>query len=340
LLGTPGGVVDLRTGELRSTAPEDYITKLTAVAPADNVDCPRWLQFMREATNNDQALIAFLQQFCGYALTGDIKEHALMFVHGNGGTGKSKFQNTIAGILRDYCVTAAMETFTASPTDRHTTEVAMLRGARLVIASETEEGRAWAESRIKQMTGGDPITARFMRQDNFTFTPQFKLLLIGNHKPALRNVDDAARRRFNIVPFTHKPLVPDLDLETKLRAEWPGILRWMIDGSLMWQRFGLVRPQVVMDVTSEYFEEQDLIRQWIEECCETGKATLSDTSSSLFKSWSKWTSANGEKPGTSVRFSEALKKQGFAPYRSNKARGFRGIEAKPDIVNQHWSDTQ
>jgi putative DNA primase/helicase len=260
LLGTPGGVVDLRTGLIRDSRPEDYITKLTAVSPTKTMDCPRWLQFLREATNDDQQLIYFLQQFCGYALTGDVKEHALMFIHGTAGTGKSKFQNTVAGVLADYCTTATMETFTASPNDRHSTEVAMLRGARLVIASETEEGRAWAEARIERMTGGDPISARFMRQDNFTFMPQFKLLLIGNHKPALRNVDDAARRRFNIVPFMHKPPVPDVDLEEKLRAEWPGILRWMIEGCINWQKRGLVRPQIVLDVTSEYFEEQDLIR--------------------------------------------------------------------------------
>jgi putative DNA primase/helicase len=170
--------------------------------------------------------------------------------------------------------------------------------------------------------------------------PQFKLLLIGNHKPALRNVDDAARRRFNIVPFMHKPPVPDFDLEDKLRAEWPGILRWMVEGCINWQKRGLVRPQVVLDVTSEYFEEQDLIRHWLNECCETGKVTLSDTSSNLFKSWGKWAIANGEKPGTSVRFVEALKKQGFAQYRSNKARGFRGIEAKPEPVAKHWSDAE
>jgi putative DNA primase/helicase len=214
----------------------------------------------------------------------------------------------------------------------------MLHGARLVTASETEEGRAWAESRIKQLTGGDKISARFMRQDFFEFTPQFKLLLIGNHQPTLRNVDDAARRRFNIVPFIHKPPTPDRDLEAKLRAEWPGILRWMIDGCLIWQRFGLVRPQVVLETTEEYFSEQDSIRQWIEDRCETGKGTLTDTSTNLFRSWTAWATANGEKPGTTKWFAQALRRHGFRPYRKEKARGFFGIEAKPDPVRQHWSD--
>ena len=261
------------------------------------------------------------------------------FEDGGGGNGKSVFQNTIAGILNDYAATAAMDTFTASNSDRHPTDLAMLRGARMVTASETEVGRSWAEARIKQMTGGDPITAHFMRRDNFTYQPQFKLLLIGNHQPSLRNVDDAVQRRFNIVPFIHKPVAPDRDLEAKLRAEWPGILRWMIEGCLMWQKSGLVRPQVVLDATEEYFAEQDSVRQWIEDKCDTGKGTLSDTSANLFRSWSAWANANGEKPGSNKWFSSILEKQGFKKQRGNKGRRFMGIEAKPDIVRQHWSES-
>jgi putative DNA primase/helicase len=337
LLGTPAGTVDLRTGTLMDAQPDHYITKATAVAPAETADCPRWMQFLREATNGDQALIDFLQQFAGYALTGDTKEHALLFVYGGGGNGKSVFQNTIAGIMADYATAAAMETFVASSMDRHPTDLAMLRGARLVTASETEEGRAWAEARIKQMTGGDRIRARYMRQDFFEYLPQFKLLLIGNHQPSLHNVDDGARRRFNIIPFIHKPEAPDRDLEARLRAEWPGILRWAIEGCLIWQRNGLVRPQVVLDATEEYFESQDLIRHWIEERCETGKA-LADTRGNLFRSWSTWANANGEPPRSAKWFVQAMRRLGFKQYRQNRARGFFGIEAKPDVVASHWSD--
>jgi putative DNA primase/helicase len=338
LLGTPAGTVDLRTGEIREAQPDDFITKATAVAPAETADCPRWIQFLQEATNGDPGLIEFLQHFTGYALTGDIKEHALLFVYGDGGNGKGVFLNTIASVMADYAVAAAMETFVSSNTDKHPTDLAMLRGARLVYASETEEGRNWAESRIKQMTGGDRIRARFMRQDFFEYLPQFKLLLIGNHQPNLRNIDDAARRRFNIVPFVHKPAMPDRDLEAKLRAEWPGILRWMIEGCLAWQRNGLVRPQVVLNATEEYFGEQDSIRQWIEECCETGKGTMSDTSTNLFRSWSAWANSHGEKPGSMKWFTQALRRQGYRQYRNKQARGFFGIEAKPEAVGTHWSE--
>ena len=326
LLGTSGGTIELRSGNLRPASREDYITKQTAVVPADTADCPNWLQFLREATKGDDELIAFLQRFSGYALTGDIKEHMLLFIYGGGTNGKGVFQRTVAGILGDYCCTAAMDTFTASNWEKHPTDLAMLRGARMVQASETEEGRAWAESRIKQMTGGDPISARFMRQDFFKYMPQFKLLLIGNHKPTLRNVDDAARRRFHIVPFIHKPAIVDKDLEEKkLKPEWPAIFRWMIDGCLGWQRLGLEPPPIVISTTKEYFAEQDLVKQWIEEKCVT-KDTSSDTSANLYKSWFTWAEDNGEKPGSTRWFSQALLRLGYEKQTDTSRRGFKGIE--------------
>jgi putative DNA primase/helicase len=222
----------LRTGELRPAQRGDHITKSTAVAPSARADCPRWFDFLRQATRGDDGLMRFMQQVAGYGLTGDICEHALFFIYGPGGNGKTVFLNTVKSILGDYATTAAMDTFMANHHDRHPTDLAMLRGARLVSVSETEEGRAWTESRIKQLTGGDPISARFMRQDFFEYRPQFKLLIIGNHKPSLRNVADAARRRFNLIPFIHKPETPDRQLEEKLKSEWPGILRWAINGAL------------------------------------------------------------------------------------------------------------
>jgi putative DNA primase/helicase len=201
LLGTPAGVVNLRTGILRPAERTGYITRQAAVAPDVTAGRLLWDRFLEEATLDDKGLQRFLQQVAGYCLTGDVREHALFFVYGPGGNGKSVFLNVLAGLMGDYATTAAMDSFTASVTDKHPTDLAMLQGARMVSASETEEGRAWAESRIKQMTGGDTIRARFMRQDFFEYRPQFKLVIVGNHKPVLRNVDDAARRRFNIIPF-------------------------------------------------------------------------------------------------------------------------------------------
>lgn len=331
LLGTPGGTIDLRTGKLRRANPDDGISRETAIAPSEHADCPLWLRFLDETTGGDEELIRFLKQWCGCALTGDTCEHALVFVYGPGGNGKSVFLNVLTGILSAYATTAAMDTFTASQGDKHPTDLAMLRGARLVTASETEEGRAWAESRIKSITGGDPISARFMREDFFTFVPQFKLTIVGNHAPVLKNVDDAARRRFNIVPFTRKPAKPDRDLETKLKAEWPGILRWMIDGCLDWQANGLVRPESVNAATAEYFAEQDLFRQWLDDECELEPDNPHkwETTAELFASWTGYAKAAGEPAGTLKAFAPAMRRHGLRQYRSPAVRGWSGLRLRP-----------
>jgi putative DNA primase/helicase len=336
LLGTPGGTVELRTGVLRQSNPSEGLTKSTAVAPAETVDCPLWLAFLEEATGGDHELIRFLQQWAGYALTADTREHALVFIYGLGGNGKSVFLNALTGILATYAVTAAMDTFTASKGDKHPTDLAMLRGARLVTASETDKDKAWAESRIKHMTGGDPISARFMRQDFFTFRPNFKLTIIGNHKPVLKNVDDAERRRFNIVPFNRKPAVIDRQLEQKLRAEWPGILKWMIEGCLDWQANGLVRPSSVAEATETYFADQDLFSQWLDDECEVdiGNPHKWDTIAALYSSWALYAKNAGEEPGTVKAFGPNMLRKGLEPKRTKMARGFSGIRLKPQKTHE------
>ncbi|MFT8246961.1 phage/plasmid primase, P4 family [Roseomonas sp. BN140053] len=340
LLGTPGGTVDLRTGELRPARPADHISRSAAITPADTASCPAWLAFLDQATGGDQELIAFLQRWLGYCLTGITSEHALLFVYGPGGNGKGVLLNTVAGILGSYSTTAAIDTFTAAQGDRHPTDLAMLHGARMVMATETEEGRAWAEARIKVMTGGDPISARFMRQDFFTFTPAFKLTISGNHKPALRNVDDAARRRFNVVPFLHKPAKPDPNLPETLRAEWPGILRWMIEGCLAWQRDGLARPRAVLDATTEYFAEQDVLAQWVEECCEQDRV-YGETSAALFASWRAFATSRAEEPRNAKWFATMLERQGFQRVKDCdqfRGRGFRGLRIIPEASTEHWGN--
>jgi len=330
-LGTPGGTVDLKTGLLSPADRDDGITKLTAVAPAETAHCPLWLKFLSESTGNDVGLIRYLQQWCGYALTGDTREHALVFVYGGGGNGKSVFLNTMSGIASQYAVVAPMDTFTASRDGRHPTDLAMLRGARLVIASETEEGKAWAEARIKQVTGGDEISARFMRQDFFTFKPQFKLTIVGNHKPVLQNVDEAARRRFNIIPFTLKPEKPDRQLEAKLRDEWPGIFRWVIDGCLDWQAHGLIRPESIVTATNEYFEEQDLFGQWLEECCDVERNNPHkwENATVLLESWRAYAESAGEKPATTRSMSNTLVSRGFSKKRvTGGATAYTGLMLK------------
>lgn len=313
VVGTPGGVVDLKNGRSRPAAPSDMITKRLSVAPAQTPQCPRWLKFLDESTGGDFDLIRFLQQWCGYSLTGITREHALVFMYGGGGNGKSVFLNTLSGILGDYATQASMDTFTASKHDRHPTDLAALRGSRVVTASETEEGRAWAEARIKALTGGDKISARFMRQDFFEFTPQFKLIIAGNHRPTLRNIDPAMQRRLNIVPFTRKPATPDHDLENKLKAEFPGILRWMIDGALDWQQNGLIRPDSVSAATAAYFEENDLFGTFLQERCETDTDNdrWFESAAGLFKRWQEYAIAAGDDPASARWMGENMARRGF-----------------------------
>lgn len=307
LLGTPTGTIDLRTGILSDPDKDLRITKLTGAAPAHG-EPTLWLRFLRDSLGGDEEMITFLQLWCGYCLTGLTSAHALLFIYGPGGNGKSVFLNTVTSIMGDYAVTAAMETFAESRGDRHSTELAMLRGARLVTASETEEGRAWAEARIKALTGGDPITARFMRQDNFTFRPQFKLTIAGNHAPALRNVDEAMRRRFNIAPFVIKPANPDRQLEEKLVQEWPQILAWMIAGARQYLAGGLTRPAAIVEATNEYFAEQDVFGQWVEQRCILREGAF-EASAKLYADWEAYAKANGEIPGTAKSFGAAMRKR-------------------------------
>jgi putative DNA primase/helicase len=312
LLGTPGGVVDLRTGELRPARRGDGMTKLAAVAPADGGEPTGWLRFLREAAGGDDELVAFIQRMCGYALSGDTSEQCLFFLYGPGRNGKNVFYLTLSGILRDYWRMSAMGTLTAGADARHSTDLAMLRGARLVTASETDEGGAWAEARIKGLTGGDPITARFTHKDNFTFKPEFKLVIIGNHKPTLSSVDEALRRRFHFLPFVRTPAEPISKLEDVLVAEWPRILRWMIDGCMEWQAAGLRPPAAVLAETGTYFEDQDLLGQWVKESCDVDVDQW-EIGQKLYESYCRFLEYAGEKKIGRKTFTQVMRKRGFPP---------------------------
>jgi putative DNA primase/helicase len=299
LLNTPGGNIDLRTGQQHAHNSADHITHLSNVAPGGA--CPVWRRFLERVSNGDRSLQDFLRRMAGYALTGSTREHALFFLYGTGANGKSVFINTVSGVIGTYHRTAPIETFTASIIDRHPTDLAGLRGARLVTATETEEGRRWAESKIKSLTGGDKIAARFMRTDFFEYQPQFKLVIAGNHRPGLRSVDEAIRRRFNLVPFTITIPADERDetLTDRLREEWAGILAWMIDGCVDWQERGLCPPDVVSAATVAYLEGEDALAAWIDERCERDPNAW-DTISGLFSDWKAWAERAGEYVGSAA----------------------------------------
>jgi putative DNA primase/helicase len=241
------------------------------------------------------------------------------------------FVNTLATILGDYEANAPMDTFMETRNDRHPTDMAGLRGARFVSATETEQGRRWAESKIKNLTGGDKISARFMRQDFFEYFPQFKLIVAGNHKPAIRNIDEAMKRRLHLIPFTITvpPERRDKLLQQKLLAERDGILVWAVQGCLDWQRLGrLDPPQPVLDATDEYFEAEDALGRWLDErCLRTGNAK--SLTAELFNDWKQWAESAGEFIGSQRRFSDLLITRGVEKWRNSAGvRGFIGLGLK------------
>lgn len=330
-LNTPGGVVDLRTGQLTPHDPAQYHSQQTAATPDDAAPCPRWRAFLAQCTGGDAALERFLQKVAGYALTGSIREHALFFLYGTGGNGKGVFLNTLHRVLGTYADVAPIETFTESKGERHPTELAALRGRRLVIAQETEEGRRWAEARLKALTGGDAISARVMRGDFFTFQPQFKLVIAGNHRPHLRGVDDAMRRRLHLVPFAHQ--VPaaerDADLPAKLEAEWPGILAWAVEGCALWLEEELRPPAAVQAATADYFSAEDGFAAWLDECCDCVPGAWA-SGADLFASWSAYAERGGEHAGSAKRLTQKLEAAGFTPVRRHGGtRGFAGLAIRP-----------
>lgn len=329
-LGTPNGTVELQTGELRAPDPSDYITRLTAVSPAPiGTQCPLWLAFLTKVMDGNLDMVDYLQRVAGYALTGSTQEHCLWFAYGTGRNGKGVFINTLTKILGDYSAVASVETFVDTKNPQHSTDLAMLRGARLVTAQETEEGRRWAEAKIKGLTGGDPITARFMRQDFFTYDPNFKILIAGNHKPGLRAVDEAMKARMRFVPFkvTIAEDERDAELAEKLKAEWPAILRWAIEGCLEWQEGGLRTPLLVREATDEYMAEEDAFLIWLEEWCVREKGAH-ETNEALFKSWKSWADAAGEMAGSQKRFSQTMQAHGFSSGKHREKRGFYGARLK------------
>jgi len=266
LLGTPDGVVDLRTGTLRLAERGDMITKMTSTAPAPPGTVPQaWLSFLHDVFANDAELVAFMQRLAGYALTGMTTEHKLFFLYGTGRNGKSTFLNALCDLWDDYARRASSEIFLNTHGDKHATGLAGLQGARLVIGSELPKGRTWDESALKDLTGGDRLTARKMRQDFFDFDPQMTLIIAGNTMPSFRGVDEAMRSRMVLVPFTTfiPPERRDKDLGDKLKAEGPAILRWAIDGALEWQRNGLGVPESVQAASTEYIDGEDVLGEFL-----------------------------------------------------------------------------
>jgi putative DNA primase/helicase len=324
LLNTTAGIIDLETGEIGPHDPERLLTQITSTSPGG--DCPRWRTFLTEITGGDADLEAYLARLAGYCLTGSTAEQVFAFFQGSGANGKSVFLQTIAAVMGTYAATATLDTFMETKAGRHLTELAGLRSARIVIVPETEAGRSWAEGRIKMVTGGEKVRANFMHRDHFEFVPRFKLVVMGNHRPALTGVGEAMRRRMQVVPFavTIPPDRRDPKLITTLMAERAGILGWMLDGCAEWQRIGLAAPDCVRVAAEDYFDSEDVVGQWIDETCQLGPNERA-ASRALYASWVKWCDAEGHSPGSARALGEALRARGFKPAKVAKGRGRAGI---------------
>jgi putative DNA primase/helicase len=319
LLNCENGTLDLRTGEQHPHRRDDLITKLTPVAYDPDAKAPTWEAFL-ERVLPSEALRRFVQRVVGYALTGDVSEQILPFLYGPGANGKSTLVNVILEMTGDYGKQAAPDLLVVKQ-GTHPTELADLFGARFVPSIEVEDGRRMAESLVKQLTGGDKIKGRFMRQDFWEFHPTHKVFLVANHRPTVRGTDHAIWRRIKMVPFdvTIPKEEQDPRLPEKLGEELPGILAWAVRGCLQWQREGLGEPEEVRSATEGYRAEMDVLGAFIDErCVESPRAKAGATP--LYEEYTDWCTTMGEGAETQTRFGKRLAERGFEKVRDPKSR--------------------
>jgi putative DNA primase/helicase len=323
LLNVLNGTLDLRTGQLRPHDRADLLTKVCPVEYDPDAGCPLWTQFLHRVMDGNGDLVNYLRRVVGYSLTGDVSEQVLFFFYGTGANGKSTFLTTVREMLGDYACQAVSELLMMKAHESHPTERADLFGRRFVATIETDEGKRLAESLMKQLTGGDAVKARRMRQDFFEFDQTWKIVLAANHKPAVRGQDHANWRRIKLVPWTVTIADDerDKDLPRKLKAERAGILAWAVRGCLDWQRSGLGEPEEVKAATDAYRAEQDLVAGFVADQCFTHPSAKA-TPSALYKAYAAW---SGDTLMKQRQFGDRLEALGYKRERSNKSRFHTGL---------------
>lgn len=317
LLNCPNGTLDLKMGHLYPHRREDCLSKSIPVPYDPVAACPLWIQFLMRITGDNPALISFFQRSVGYALTGDTSEQVMFLIYGTGANGKTTFLETIRAMLGSYAITADMSTFLARQGDPIRNDVARLVGARFVSAVEAERGRRLAEVLIKQLTGGDSMTARFLYHEFFEFQPTFKLFVAVNHKPVIGGTDPAIWRRMRLIPFTVTIPEPERDKElpAKLRTELPGILAWAVQGCRIWQADGLGFPQEIRDATDSYREEMDVLAGFLAELCVKGPQ-CKVLAKNLYAAYVAWCQEAQEKPLSKPAFGGHLRERGLTTKKS------------------------
>ena len=327
LLNCANGTLDLRTGDLRPHRRENLLTKLAPVAYDPDAACPLWEGFLGRVMDGNAGLVGFLQRAVGYSLTGSVAEQVLFLLHGVGANGKSTFIETVRALLGDYSTQADFTTFLSQRGEGVRNDVARLVGARFVSAVEAEGGRPLAEALVKQLTGGDTITARFLFKEFFEFRPVFKLWLAANSRPTVKGTDNGIWRRIRLVPFTVTipPAERDRDLGGKLAAELPGILAWAVRGCLRWQEEGLGVPAEVEEATEDYRDAMDVLGGFVGDRCVV-RPGLRVAVKDLYAEYARWCEANGEKPVTQRTMGLRLVERGFERHRgTNGARTWLGL---------------
>lgn len=335
LLNCPNGLVDLRTGAAVPRGRERLVTRMTSVpiAPAGSPPPLRWLTFLREVTGGDEELFAYLHRALGYTLWGSAAEHLIFFLHGEGGNGKSVLLNTVFSILGDYAGTASRKLFLATKSDDHPTTLASIAGKRMVLVPELDADAAWNERLLKEFSAGDPLTARFLYKDEFTFRPSGTLWFSGNDRPKFSKIAPAIERRFKLIEFEYRPAKPDHDLPQKLMREGPRILRWLVDGCVQWSQQGVGTCKHVDRNTGEYFDENDDLRKWINERCERDPYAVTSTAE-LHADYREWTKTSLRETLNAMSFGRRIRACTDALGDTSRARlhggtrGVRGLKLK------------
>ncbi len=321
LMNVLNGTVNLRSGEFRAHDRSDLMTKLVSIPYDPDAKCPKWTEFVMSIFGGDRELARFLHRAVGYSLTGDIREHVLFFLYGSGSNGKTTLVDTLMNLVGDYGKRLGAESLMVTRYTNQggpTPEIAKLKGARLVAVSETSDSGRLDESRVKDLTGGDRITACMKYGDPFEFDPTHKLWMSGNHMPEIKGTDTGIWRRIKVIPFhqTFSDDPPDeahrkdRSLSYTLRGELPGILNWAIRGCQEWQSKGLNPPSVVEDAVSAYRESQDVLGDFLKQCTEQGEHQHVK-GSALYSAYKSWCVENSISPSSSRRFHPEMESRGF-----------------------------
>ena len=324
-LNTPSGIVDLRTRELKPHDPAGFFTKVTGAFYREGATCPRFLTFLDEIFGHSLDLIEYVQRAFGYAVTGDTSEQCLFILWGGGANGKSTLIETVRSVLGDYSTQTPTETLMARREEGCGNDVARLRGARFIAAVETAEGRRLNETLVKRLTGQDTLAARFLYKEHFEFRPTGKLFIATNHKPVVTGTDHALWRRVRLVPFTVTipPERQNRHLREELLAnEGAGILHWLVEGAVMWQKNGLGEPAPVLSATAAYQTESDRLSPFIADCCVVRPGLYGF---GVFDAYKAWCGANGEPPMSARDFAGRMAEKGFPSGRQHRGRYFQGI---------------